>query len=117
MTATVSQDPDRAEHYPRILTELAEAITGAIMRKGIAPEMARSLAEEAVEEIRTTFGGEIVYIPQAYHHRLQRRNREIRRLLAAGEPRDAVCRKHGLSDAQLRRIQNGGDSITSIKGA
>lgn len=96
--------PSHGPDYPQVLTGLAEAITSAIERKGASPDLARSFAEAAVEEIRTTFGGEPLYIPQGHRYYIERRNREIRRRLAAGETRAAVRRWSRLSVSQFSRI-------------
>ncbi|MBI3043584.1 MAG: hypothetical protein HYY78_12260 [Betaproteobacteria bacterium] len=103
----VQQGAGRSGRYPEILASLAETVTEILIRKGIEPEIARSTGEETVEHVRKRFGGELVYIPMGLGYDLDQRNREIRRRLAAGEPRDEVRREFNLSDTTMRRIENG----------
>ena len=99
------QGPNRSERYPKILADLADAVAAFLIRKGIAPAVARSTADETAEHVRATFGGEIIYIPTGHNFRLMHRNAEIRRRLAAGEDRATIRRAFDLSDMQLRRIE------------
>lgn len=109
MTDTISKNPDPGGRPRDFLGELLKTTTDKLMRKGIAPETARSVAEEIVESVRTTFSGTITYIPSGQRQRLARRDAEIRRRLAAGESRRTIRREFDLTDTRVRQIEAGDD--------
>jgi Mor family transcriptional regulator len=92
--------------YPEILKELAAAVAASLIEDGVAPATAHGCAEKSVERLRHLFGGQLCYIPMGLGYNIARRNTEIRRRLKAGESRDAIRRECGLSEMQLRRIED-----------
>lgn len=98
---------DPAIRYINVLDELAATMAASLMEDGIAPEKARACAERAAERVQLEFGGgPPIYFPKGLGYQLAKRNTEIRRRLAAGEPRDALRREFNLTDERLRQIEH-----------
>jgi len=94
-----------AIRYIEILDELAATMAASLIEDGIPSDRARVAAERAAERVQEEFGGgSPVYIPKGLGYQLARRNAEIRRRLAAGEPRDVVRRAFSLTNERLRQI-------------
>ena len=92
--------------YPEILEELAATMAASLIKDGIAPVPAHAAADNAVERVQMEYGGgPPIYFPKGLGYKLAKRNVEIRRRLAAGEPRDAIQREFNLTEERVRKIE------------
>jgi Mor family transcriptional regulator len=97
---------ESAIKYLDILDELAATMAASLIEDGIAPARAHAAADKAAERVQMEYGGgPPIYFPKGLGYKLAKRNVEIRRRLAAGEPRDVIRRDFNLTDERLRQIE------------
>jgi Mor family transcriptional regulator len=88
-----------------LFEEMAATLAASLVKRGVASSAARSVAEEVIEAVHRNFAGQNIYIPSGLGYQVARRNAEIRRRLAAGERREALCREFHISETRVRQIE------------
>lgn len=61
----------------RVLLEIAQDVTDALIAKDVAPELARAVALQAADKVRERHGGEQLYIGKGQALLINERDREI----------------------------------------
>ena len=75
--------------YPEILIDAASTLAKALERSGLLPDRASDIAFEAVEALRSTWGGQPIYIPKAEYIELAPLHLQIyERYMAGDDPKD-----------------------------
>lgn len=82
--------------YPKVLVELADHATTVLKRHGLDEAKAREISAELAEHIRTTLGGQPVYITKgrmwAAHQKWQAIWAEF-----TGDNHETLATKHGVT--------------------
>lgn len=83
------------EHYPDYLIDLVNALRDALANAGI--KNADEISLDLVEVIRNRFRGGYIYLPMFTAQEKNKRNSEIRRLLASGMSRREIAWRLGVT--------------------
>lgn len=87
-----------------MIEHLACAIANHAPTVGLGPEDAAILTAAVAADLRNALGGSDVYIPLVDPMAKAQRDQAVRRAAAAGTPRDAVCRRFGISRSTYYRV-------------
>lgn len=75
--------------YPELLMDAAATLARTLETHGLQPDRASDIAFGAVEALRASWGGQMVYIPKAEYIELAPIHQQVyERYLAGEEPKD-----------------------------
>jgi Mor family transcriptional regulator len=90
--------------YPEILMDAAAILAKAMERHGMQPDRASDIAFEAVEALRTTWGGQPCYIPKAEYIELGPIHRQVYEHYMAGDDPRQIATDFKYSVQWVRQI-------------
>lgn len=90
--------------YPELLMDAAATLARALERQGIQGDRASDMAFEAVEALRSTWGGQTCYIPKAEYIELAPVHAQVYERYAAGEDLREIATAFKYSVQWVRQI-------------
>lgn len=93
--------------YPEILEELAAHLGEALVKRGLAKDLAAVVAWESAEWLRqpTAWGGRSIYIPRAEQIELRARDLEIHhRKVFENWSYPLLAKTYGLTEMRIRQV-------------
>jgi Mor family transcriptional regulator len=91
------------DHYPEILQTLKDGITRSLLAQGIDKAIAEHCAHTATEEVRTEWGGQLIYIGKGMSYEISSRDLEIWHKFN-GKNHHELCNEYAISKVWLYKI-------------
>ena len=92
-----------SDRYPEVLRSIQDHLVSILIGKGVDKTIADESAEEAVENIRINFGGEMVYIGKGKAYDINKRDARVWNDFN-GKNHKELCRKYDISIQQVYKI-------------
>lgn len=91
------------DNYPEILQTLKDSITKSLLAQGIDKAIAEHCAHYASEEVRTEWGGQLIYICKGMNYEISSRDLEIWHKFK-GKNHHQLCIEYNISKVWLYKI-------------
>jgi len=87
-----------------LLTDLAVHVSLLLTRRGIQEDEAQAIGDEVADYIRRHWGGQQIYFPKEFSHRVSRIHRQLLKFHHQGATVEQLARRFRLSSSHIYRL-------------